>query len=107
MARNKDIGLKWARHDGKPADETTAVDLLETRVDFIEISGLVSGPLRALGALDESYNNMLMECYGDSPADGLIGADILSKHRAIIDYGTCVYIRSIDWEAKGQGSEKK
>jgi len=43
---------------------------------------------------DLSHVNQALEMASEEPVHGIIGADFLKKHRAIIDYGrNCLYIK--------------
>jgi hypothetical protein len=70
------------------------------KIGYGELPGMKIGAVD-VGAVsvrsqDKSKLNEQLVAYGDAPIDGLLGADVLEPHEAVIDYATrTLYLRPI------------
>lgn len=59
----------------------------------LQINGWVDAHI-GLVLFDLSHINMALNEAGEKDVDGILGADFLKKHRAVIDYGrNCLYLK--------------
>ena len=60
------------------------------KMGYCELAGMKIGTVDIrpfqVRTKDESEFNQLLASYGDLPIDGILGADVLEPHAAVIDY---------------------
>lgn len=69
---------------------------METQISHKNLLQIGSWEDRQLGLVlfDLTHINIALNQAGEEAIDGILGADFLKKHRAVIDYGrNCLYLR--------------
>ena len=85
--RTDHLGLDWSQ----PVNDAKRVDAPRpTSQTTVEVIELTNATLLDSAVFDYDLNdiNNRVSIYGDPPFDGIIGSDLLKRHRAIIDYKT-------------------
>lgn len=81
------IGIQWRTYQKEGAEGKPDLSLR-----YCVVSSMQLGPLRVrelrVSAYDLSEVNRRIELHGGVPFDGLIGADLLGRYSAVIDYKT-------------------
>ena len=71
------------------------------KMGYAELAGMKIGGIDvrpfSVRTKDETQFNVLLAAYGDLPIDGILGADVLEPHGAVIDYPSrTLFLRPID-----------
>jgi hypothetical protein len=86
--RAERLGVKW-----EILGNRTQLVAAEPPFECGFVDSIALGPFRTerfeVGLYDMSEHNRVVHKWGDPPSDGLLGADILAPHMAVIDYKTC------------------
>jgi Aspartyl protease len=86
--RVKHLKLEWDEQVVLGRDKNTMWDYTTScELSALQIGGAVARRVRAY-AFGATSTNMGLEAYGSEPVDGLIGADVLSAHGALIDFAS-------------------
>ena len=84
--RTKALGLAW-RHFDEAAFGTGWGKIGYGNLPGMKIGAIEVGAV-SVRSEDKSKLNEQLVSYGDAPIDGLLGADVLEPHAAVIDYAT-------------------
>jgi hypothetical protein len=93
--RTKALGLEWRYLDenefGPGWGKVGYCYLTAPKIGSVDIGRM------QMRSKDETQLNAILREYGDAPVDGLLGADVLEPHAAVIDYATrTLFLRPID-----------
>jgi hypothetical protein len=85
--RTEALQIQWQGDSGTPGKTSSAEPTARVVLPSIEIGPFRTGRL-LVGQHDlTELNSRLAEHYGDPPFDGILGADVLERYSAIIDFG--------------------
>jgi hypothetical protein len=83
-ARTKSLDLPWRYLDEAVFGPGWG------KIGYAELAGMKIGAVEIrpfhVRTKDETQLNALLVTYGDAPIDGILGADVLEPHAAVIDY---------------------
>jgi hypothetical protein len=93
--RTKSLGLPWRYLDeavfGPGWGKMGYAELVGMKIGSIEVRPL------SVRTKDETQLNALLATYGDLPIDGILGADVLDPHAAVIDYASrTLFLRPVE-----------
>ena len=90
----KPLRLVWSQPTDREFDPVKNPSLLSCALRSFRVGGLVLPKLVVRGCDVSEVNKAITEKYGEQPVNGMLGADVLAKYKAIIDYSIpCLYLR--------------